>query len=195
MTNRFSLVFNGLNDVLARAANSPIAGIRERYQAVAPAFARPGWNTQQILELSLHSVAVPNVVIAHEDIHRFNDSTKQLTKFEPMEMMNVTFYDYINGSATAIIEAWKALCGDKKTGAIGFKEDYILPTASFFDYGPNAPAEDVPTAYAEFRMVNLYPASLALGEHSYEQGGTRKIQCQFAMDNLYPIFMKGRPVA
>lgn len=191
MQNRFSLIFNGLDAVLDRAKNSPIAAIRERYAAVEPAFARGNFTRAETLELGLLSVSIPQIAIGEEDVHRFNDSIKALTKFEPVTEMSVTFYDYINGSASAILQAWNALLGDKKTGAIGFKSDYALPSASFNIYGPQAPAEEEPTIFQEYQIVNLYPKTIELGEHSYANGESRKVTVQFLWDNLYPTAMQG----
>lgn len=186
-THRFTLRFKGLNRVLDRAKNSPLEAVRNRYNALAPAFEKPGWTVEQTLELGLLSVQVPNVMIAYEDVHRFNDSHKQLTKFEPTDEMSVVFYDYINGSASAIIGAWWALCGEKNTGAIGYKEDYVLPEASFIAFGPQAPAEDNPIKHDEYAIVNLAPRSVDLGEHSYENGAVRRVTCNFLFDNIYPV--------
>lgn len=185
-TNRYSLVFNGLDEVLARARTSPILSIRERYNALEPAFQKAGWTIGQTLELSLLSVTVPQIVIGIEDIHRFNDSVKALTKFEPVTEMAIVFYDYINGSASAIIQAWHALLGDKKTGAIGFKQDYALSSATFNIYGPQAPAEETPTIFQSYDVINLYPATIDLGEHSFENAAARRITSNFLFDNFYP---------
>lgn len=192
-SHRFSLVFNGLDTVLDRAKNSNLALVREKYNGLNSAFQKTGWTVAQTLELSLLSVTIPNIEIEMEDIHRFNDSFKALTKFAPVTEMTVQFYDYINGSPTAIIEAWRALCGDKRSGAIGFKEDYALSEANFFLYGPQAPAEEFPTPFETWVVINLYPKSIDIGEHSYEGGGVRKITCQFLFDNLYLKESIGRP--
>jgi len=191
--HRFSLVFNGLDQVLDRAKNSNLALVREKYNGLQSAFQKTGWTVSQTLELSLLSVNVPNIKIAMEDIHRFNDSFKALTKFEPVTEMQVTFYDYVNGSPTAILEAWRALCGDKRSGAIGFKEDYALPEANFYLYGPQAPAEEFPTPIEEWSIINLYPSSVEPGEHSYEGSGVRKLTAQFLFDNIYLKRSIGRP--
>lgn len=195
-TNRFTLVFDNLDQVLQKAATSPITSIKNRYNSLQAANLRDNFTASQVLELSLLSLTFPNVEIGRQDIHRFNDSIKALTKFEPTQEMQVTFYDYINGSASSILYSWYALLGDKFTGAIGFKEDYALGTASMYVYGPDAPAYD-DTQIAEgwfehHQFVNLYPVSIDLGEHSYENGEARKITCQFAFDNIYPVEYRGR---
>lgn len=191
MQNRFSLVFSGLDVVLDRAKNSPITSIAERYRVLEPAFAREGYTRSETLELGLLSVSIPTIMIGEEDVHRFNDSIKALTKFEPVTEMTVVFYDYINGSASAIIQAWNALLGDKATGAIGFKSDYALPKAQFNIYGPQAPAEETPTIFQQYEVVNLYPKSIELGEHSYANGESRKITVNFLWDNLFPVAAQG----
>ena len=60
-----------------------------------------------------------------------------------MEEMSISFYDYVNGSASAIMQLWHAFVGDKRTGAIGFKEDFVLRQAFFYVYGPDAPGYQV----------------------------------------------------
>lgn len=192
--HRFSLVFNGLDEILNRAKNSNLALVREKYAGLESAFQKTGWSVAQTLELSLMSVNIPNIEIETEDIRRFNDGFRVPTKFAIPGDMGVTFYDYVNGSPTAILEAWRALCGDKRSGAIGFKEDYALPAANFFLYGPQASAaEDLDDYWIErWEIINLYPRTVEVGEHTYD-GGVRKVTAQFALDNLYLIESRGRP--
>lgn len=194
-SHRFSLVFSGLEAVLDRAKNSNLELVRQKYEGLKSAFLKTGYTVEQTLEVSLHSVTIPNIELEFEDIHRFNDSFKALTKFAPVTEMQVMFYDYVNGSATAILEAWRALCGDKRSGALGFKEDYALSEANFYLYGPQAPAQDdLNSAWLErWVIINLYPKSVDTGEHSFEGGGVRKVTSQFLFDNIYLIESKGRP--
>lgn len=193
-SHRYTLQFNGLDAVMNRAKNSPLQAVRNRYTALEPAFLRAGWSLAETLELGLLSVQVPQIQIASEDVHRFNDSFKQLTKFEPIQEFQVVFYDFVNGSASAIINAWWALCGEKGTGAIGYKEDYLLESARFKSFGPQAPAEDVPVAHDEYDVISLYPTNVDLGEHSYENGAVRRVTCSFVCDNFVPIAARPRQV-
>ena len=194
-TNRFSLKFTGLGTIMSNLSNSTSIGY-ERYQAVSAALLNSGQTGStgiaNSLELSLLSVTWPKIEIERQDIYRFNDSIKAVTKFAPMAEMQVVFYDYINGSASAIMYAWQGLVGNKKTGAIGFKEDYICDGVLEV-YGPTAPGEgDAPTAYEKHQIVNMYPVDVDLGEHSYEGGEARKVTVLFALDNFYPLEYKNK---
>ena len=191
-SNRFSIHFKGLNNKLVnQASTSTLWGIAERYEAVKAALGEdPGTS----LELSLFSTNMPAVTIEHQFINRFNDGVKAVTKFAEMEDLEVSFWDYVNGSASAIMQLWHAFVGDKKTGAIGFKQDYVLPSAQFIVYGPDAPgySEDYVDTNGipwlqKYEIVNLFPLTVNLGEHSQESAEARKVEVTFAVDNIYPI--------
>ena len=198
-TNRWSIKFSGLAGIMQKAAASGSLG-KDRYDAVKDALinssqaAAGATAIQNSLELSLLSVTWPKIEVERQDIFRFNDSMKAVTKFAPMAEMQVVFYDYINGSASAIMYAWHGLVGNKKTGAIGFKEDYVCD--GFLEvYGPTAPGEESPTIFEQHQIVNMYPVDVDLGEHSYEGGEARKVTVLFALDNFYPISYKNKPVS
>jgi hypothetical protein len=190
-TNRWSLKFTGLDRVMENVKTKA----ETRNKATSPAFLSTSFpNVKQSLELSLLSVTWPKIEIERQDIYRFNDSIKAVTKFAPMAEMQVVFYDYINGSASAIMYAWQGLVGDKRSGAIGFKEDYICD-AELYMYGPQAPGQTEPTFYEKHQIVNMYPVDIDLGEHSYEGGEARKVTVLFALDNFYPLEYKNRPLS
>jgi len=200
--NRWTLEFIGLNSMLRAAKSSYLPWIRERYNAVEAAL---GNNTEDIgisLQISLTKFTVPKVSLASQDINRFNDSIKAITKFEVMEPLNVSFYDYVGGSASAIMQLWHGFVGDKKTGAIGFKEDFVLPRAFFYVYGPDAPGYNVvegaePDAsklevkevpwLQKYEIWNLFPSSVELGEHTNEDANAREVSCTFIIDNFFPV--------
>jgi len=190
-SNRFSIEFKGLGSKLIRAENSTLFGVAQRYEAVKNAI---GDNPEISLELSLFSASLPAVMIEHQFIGRFNDGVKAVTKFAEMEDMTITFWDYVNGSASAIMQLWHSMVGDKRTGAIGFKQDFVLPRAFFVVYGPDAPgysdefvAQNGVPWLQKYEVVNLFPKSVNLGEHSADTAEARKIECTFAVDNIYPI--------
>ena len=193
-TNRWSIKFVGLGSLLDQASSTKkLPGIHDRYNAVKEALGSGVTDIATNLELSLFSCQLPQVQLETQSIARFNDTIKTVTKFGEMEDMNVTFIDYVDGSASAIMQLWHSFVGDKKTGAIGFKEDYILPKAYFFVYGPDAPGYD--DTYVEqkgvpwlqcYEIVNLFPKSINLGEHS-DAADARKVEITFALDNIYPI--------
>lgn len=193
-TNRWSLKFVGLGTMLAQAATSAkLPGIQERYNAVKTALGGDVSEVAQNLELSLFSAQLPQVQLETQSIARFNDTIKAVTKFSEMEDMNVNFVDYVNGSSSAIMQLWHAFVGDKKTGAIGFKEDYVLPKAYFFVYGPDAPgySDEYVDQYGvpwlqKYEIVNLFPKSVNLGEHS-DNADSRKVEVVFGLDNIYPV--------
>ncbi len=204
-TNRWSLRFKGLKSMLERAKNSPLPAVQRRYEAckVAWEMNTSGFESEDvetILELSLFSVSLPSIKLETQDISRFNDSIKAVTKFAPMDDMNVVFWDYVDGSASAIMSLWHALVGDKVTGAIGFKQDFVLPEAYFYVYGPDAPGYNgtktgLETVHLDegnipylqkYEIWNLFPNSYELGEHS-DNAEARKITCSFSLDNIFPI--------
>jgi len=202
-TNRWSLEFRGLKAVIDRAKDHPLQAIKDRYNNVKVAWENrensDGFDLGTTLELSLFSVSVPSVKLESIDVSRFNDSIKAITKFSPMEEMQVVFWDYVDGSASAIMQIWHALVGDKVTGAIGFKQDYVLPKAYFYVYGPDAPGyignELDSSIYGvdtrgipyiqKYEIWNLFPTGIELGEHS-DAAEPRKVTCTFALDNIFP---------
>jgi hypothetical protein len=197
-TNRWSIKFDGLGKIMTNAQRNDSIAL-ERYNKLYSAFnaSSQSNNTatavQNSLELSLHSVTWPKIEIERQDIYRFNDSMKAVTKFSPMAEMQVVFYDYINGSASAIMYTWQGLVGNKQTGAIGFKETYVCD--GYLEvYGPTAPGETTPTVYEKHRIINMYPVDVDLGEHSYEGGEARKVTVLFALDNFYPVEYKNKPL-
>lgn len=192
--NRFSIRFENLDNMLRRAQNSELLPhLQERYAAVQGAL---GGEIAESLELSLLSAQFPSVGIEVVSIPHFNDFVKATTKFTEMEDMEITFIDYVNGSASAIMQLWHAFVGDKKTGAMGFKQDFVLPRASFMVYGPDAPGYDVESSgdipyLQKYVMVNVFPKTVNLGEHSSESAEARKVICTFALDNIYPEQING----
>lgn len=196
-SNRWSIKFVGLGTKLLEAAsgNKKLPGIQERYEAVKTALGGTGSATDIMhsLELSLFSATLPQVQLEAQPIARFNDTIKVVTKFSEMEDMNVHFIDYVDGSASAIMQLWHSFVGDKKTGAIGFKEDYILPKAYFYVYGPDAPgysddevaSEGVPYLQ-KYEIINIFPKSVNLGEHG-DNADSRKVEVVFGLDNIYPV--------
>lgn len=204
--NRFSLRFSGVNSILDRAKNHRLESVRRMYYATRDAITRPGNINAidgNILELSLASANLPNVTVETQDIFRFNDSNKTTTRFAPMEDFTCTFYDYVEGSASAFLHLWKSLVADKQTGAFGFKQEYILPEAFYIVYGPDAPgyevdaqgnynlgngvtAPEIPWIQVH-KIENLYPKTVNIGESSYETAEARKVECAFTIDNHYPV--------
>jgi len=199
-TNRWSLQFSGLRTVLDRARDSKLPAVADRYKNSQVAFDYPleESDVETTLELSLFSVSIPSVKLETQDISRFNDTIKAVTKFAPMDDMSVVFWDYVDGSASAIMQIWHALVGDKVTGAIGFKQDFVLPLAYFYVYGPDAPgysgeaidgvntdAGDIPYLQ-KYEIWNLFPNSVELGEHS-DSAEARKVTCTFSCDNIFPV--------
>lgn len=200
-TNRGTIRFGeGLKTLLDNAKNpnhpvyKDLPEVRDRIEKLSQAWYNPtdGYGVSDSLELSLLSYSWPKVETERGDIFRFNDSIKVVNKIAPITEMTVTFYDYINGSASAIMLAWSALVADKNTGAMGFKRDYALPTADIYGYGPNAPAEKNPTWYEWHQLTNLYPVDVDLGEQSYEGGEIRKVTVMFVYDNIVAKEYRGR---
>lgn len=201
-SNRWSLQFKGLEKMIKKAKTSKLPAVRARYENCKVAFevnsSSYNENIETILELSLFSTNIPSIKLETQDISRFNDSTKAVTKFAPMEDLSVVFWDYVDGSASAIMQLWHTLVGDKVTGAIGFKKDFTLPEAYFYVYGPDAPGYDgSPTGLEgyhlddnnipyiqKYEVWNLFPNSVELGEHS-DNGEARKVTCSFSCDNLF----------
>ena len=198
MSHRYSLRFEGLDAVIGRAQVNQLSNIAGTgtgtgllYSRLQPALGGDsGSAIARSLELSLLSVTVPPIEMETVEISRFHDTSKHISKFTTMGDMNVTFYDYVNGSASAIMYLWGSLVGDKRTGAISYKSEYILASARLIEYGPKAPAqaEDAEYVLAEHEMVNIYPKSIDIGEHSYEGAEVRKVQVTFSIDNIYPLY-------
>jgi hypothetical protein len=200
MSHRYSLRFEGLNEVIARAGASNLTNILTGvpnpgniYTRLGEAAGADGARMRENLELSLLSVSVPAIEMETVEIARFHDVSKHISKFSTMGDMNVTFYDYVDGSASAILFIWQSLVGDKRTGAISYKGEYILGSAKLIEYGPKAPGQPDDQEYilAEHMMVNIYPKSIELGEHSYDSAEVRKIQVNFSIDNIYPLYYRG----
>jgi len=199
--NRFTLKIDGINDLIVAAKSSKLPWIRHRYMAVRQALG--GDDIGQSLELSLKKVSLPSVKLETADITRFNDSIKALTKFGVMDEMSISFYDYVDGSASAIMQLWHAFVGDKRTGAIGFKQDFVK-NAHFFVYGPDAPGYEVVTSgedetqgkvlevpwLQKYEIWNLFPNSINLGEHS-DDATPREVECTFILDNIFPVGIRG----
>lgn len=195
-TNRFTLVFGNRLTTIIQNAQYYTGGVRDRYLGLKDALNFPNISIDKTLELSLFSVSLPQIELQTTDIFKFNDSYKSITKFSPTGDMAVSFYDYVSGSASAIMLLWHGLCGDKKTGAIGYKEDYVIPEADFYVFGPDAPAFETldPSVPIEHhKIINLYPRSIEMGEHSFESGDVRKVTVQFVFDNIYPVSYRGMP--
>jgi len=209
-TNRWSLEFAGLKSILNRAATSPLPAVRARYNACKTAFMftndekNTANDVEMMLQLSLFSVTLPSIKLETQDISRFNDSTKAVTKFAPLDDLQVEFWDYVDGSASAIMQVWHSLVGDKATGAIGYKKDFVLQQAFFYVYGPDAPGYDgtgvdmngkamtvngdagkIPYLQ-KYEVWNLFPTGVELGQHS-DNGEARKVNCTFACDNIFPV--------
>lgn len=191
-TNRFSLRFIGLTDLLLnKAPISPLFGVQTFYNAVKNAL---GGDPATSVEISLIKSNLPLPKLEVAEIPRFNDQFKTVTKFAPMDMFNVDFVDYVNGSTSAIMQLWRAFVGDKRTGAIGFKQDYVLPIANFYVYGPDAPGysdeycdeHGGPPYLQKYEIVNLYPVNVNMPDHDAAAGEFRKVNVEFACDNIYP---------
>ena len=194
-SNRFTLTFGQALTNIITNAQFYAGGVGERYQGLKDALRFPNLSIDKSLELSLLSVGLPNIEIETQDVFKFNDSYKSTTKFAVTSEMAVTFYDYVSGSASAIMLMWHGLVGDKKTGAMGYKEDYVVPEADFFVFGPDAPGFenlDPSIPIEQHKIINLYPKSVELGEHSYEGGEIRKVNIQFSFDNIFPVAYRSK---
>lgn len=187
--NRWSIRFVGLKDkLLTKAPNSPLPGVRKRYDIVKGLL---GNDPASVLEISLASSNFPTIGVDTAFIPRFNDGIKTVTKFVEMEDLKVDFYDYVNGSASAIMMLWQAFVADKETGAIGFKQDFVLDKAEFYVYGPDAPGYDVQSSaeipyLQKYQLVNLFPKKVTMPEHT-DSAEPRKVSVEFALDNCFPL--------
>jgi hypothetical protein len=202
MSHRFSLKFDGLSIIMERVRANTLTNltlsntanktgsIYDRLSAAALGNFSTDNDIVKNLELSLLSVSVPAIEMETVEVARFHDTAKHISKFSTMGDMNVTFYDYVDGSASAIMFMWQSLVGDKRTGAISYKQEYVLSNARLVEYGPKSPARDDGTEVrlAEHQIVNIYPKSIELGEHSYEGADIRKIQVNFSVDNIFPLY-------
>jgi hypothetical protein len=196
MSHRFSLKFNGLNKIM-KIAEARVdrykfdtqETAKNRYQWLKEAFTNS--QEEQQLELALLSCNLPATDMEVVEASRFHDTARHISKFQTQGDMECSFYDYISGSASALMFVWQGLVGDRRTGAISYKYEYALPNARLIEYGPTAPAEgDAPVPLAEHMIVNLYPKTVNLGEHSYESAQIRKVSVTFACDNIFPLYYK-----
>ena len=155
-------------------------------------------NPSDVLNLSLLSCTVPAFEFETGDVNRYNDTIKHITKFSAVNDMSTSFYDYINGSATAIMLAWQSKVGFKLTGEIGYKSQYTCDL-DLFVYGPNRPGyrassadgvnyNDTPSndLLMQFKIFNAYPRSVDIGEFSYDSAEIKKVQVQFGYDMIVP---------
>jgi hypothetical protein len=194
MSHRFSLSFGSeLKDILTRASKrvdlysiTGKDGAKNRYDWLSSAFDTANPETE--LELALLSCNLPPTEMEVVEASRFHDTARHITKFQTQGDMECTFYDYVNGSASAIMSIWQGLVGDRRTGAISYKREYSISGARLIEYGPTAPAEAEPMPLAEHAIVNLYPKTINLGEHSYESAQIRKVSVTFACDNIFPLY-------
>jgi hypothetical protein len=188
--NRFSIRFLGLNEkLLTVAPASPLWGVQKRYQAVRAAL---GTNPEESLEIGLVSASHPAITLGIADLPKFNDVARMVTKFDPLEPMTVSFLDYVNGSASAIMLLWHAFVGDKRTGAIGFKQDFVLPKAELYCYGPDAPGYEVESPgeipyLQKYEIINLFPTQVKPSDFTSENADPRRVEVTFYMDNIYPV--------
>lgn len=154
-------------------------------------------NPTQILNLSLASCTVPAFEFETGDVNRFNDTIKHITKFSTINDMSSTFYDYINGSATAIMLAWQSVVGFKLTGEINYKSKYVCDM-NLYVYGPNRPGYKMSTntdsadsaekdLIMQFKIFNAYPRSIDIGDFSYDNAEIKKITVQFGYDMIVPV--------
>lgn len=199
--NRFSIEFIGLDTMLRAAQNSYLPWIRERYEAVESALGQGSEDIGISLQLSLQNVSLPSITLGTQEIDHFNDVIRAVTKFDVLDELSINFMDYVGGSASAIMQLWHAFVGDKKTGAIGFKEDYTLPRAFFYVYGPDAPGYNVVDGEPDegrlevdevpwlqkYEIWNLFPSAVNLGEHSAGDAEAREVECTFIIDNIFPV--------
>ena len=157
-----------------------------------------GSGTADVLNLSLLSCTIPAFEFETGDLNHFNDTVKHLTKFSAVNDMGTSFYDYINGSATAIMLAWQSTVGFKLTGEMGYKEDYVCDM-DLYVYGPNRPGINEVNiqdeALMQYKILNAWPRSVDVGEFSYDSAEIKKVQVQFAYDMIIPVMIKGESLA
>ena len=90
-TNRWTVHFENLDEILLRAATSKLPAIKKRYESCKVALG----NLTEVattLELSLFSVGIPSIKLETIDVTRFNDSIKAVTKFAPMDEVSIVFW-------------------------------------------------------------------------------------------------------
>jgi hypothetical protein len=228
MSNRFLLtadvttirdIVNGNNSFGTTAANTvvtqPISKLKKLNQlaggndSVFGEETKPGKSTATVLDLSLLSCMIPAFEFETAEVNRFNDSVKHITKFSASNDMSAVYYDYINGSAAAIMLAWQSAVGFKLTGEIGYKKKYTCDM-DLYVYGPNrssypvfksattsgatgtAAGGEQTTDSAEyellmqFKIKNAFPRSVDLGDFSYDSAEVRKVTVQFGYDMIIP---------
>lgn len=158
---------------------------------------------QTVLNLSLLSCTIPSFEFETGELNHFNDSVKHLSKFSTTNDMSAVFYDYINGSATAIMLAWQSAVGFKLTGQLGYKEDYVCDMDLHL-YGPNRPGY-IPNGTSsdnrndsvesgslmQYKILNAWPRSVDIGEFSYDGAEIKKVTVQFSYDIIVPFMVKG----
>jgi hypothetical protein len=157
-----------------------------------------------VLNLSLLSATIPAFEFEAAELNHFNDTVKHLSKFSTVNDMNATYYDYINGSATAIMLAWQSMVGFKLTGEMGYKEDYVCDM-DLYVYGPNRPGitpsnsagTDSPEieALMQYKILNAWPRSVDVGDFSYDNTEIKKVIVQFSYDIIVPVLIRSEPLA
>ena len=154
-------------------------------------------NPTQVLNLSLISCTIPAFEFETGDVNRFNDTIKHITKFSPINDMSSSFYDYINGSSTAIMLAWQSVIGFKLTGEINYKSKYVCDL-DLFVYGPNRPGYKMSNdnnstdsvekdLIMQFKIFNAFPRSIDIGDFSYDNAEIKKVNVQFGYDMIVPV--------
>lgn len=235
MSNRFLLtadittirdIVNGNNttgDKTTGSVTQPISKLKKLNQlaggddAVFGEETKTGRSTATILDLSLLSCTIPAIEFETAEVSRFNDSVKHITKFSTTNDMSAVYYDYINGSAAAIMLAWQSAVGFKLTGEIGYKKKYTCDM-DLYIYGPNRSSypvyknATVTTAASstnsveqttdspeyellmQFKIKNAFPRSVDLGDFSYDTAEVRKVTVQFGYDMIIPYKNKIRNI-
>jgi hypothetical protein len=225
MSNRFLLtadvttirdIVNGSNSTgtAAGVVKQPISKLKKLNQlaggndSVFGEETKTGKSTATVLDLSLLSCMIPAFEFETAEVNRFNDSVKHITKFSASNDMSAVYYDYINGSAAAIMLAWQSAVGFKLTGEIGYKKKYTCDM-DLYVYGPNRSSYPVyksattsgATGAAggeqttdspeyellmQFKIKNAFPRSVDLGDFSYDSAEVRKVTVQFGYDMIIP---------
>jgi hypothetical protein len=157
-----------------------------------------------VLNLSLLSATIPAFEFEAAELNHFNDTVKHLSKFSTANDMSAVYYDYINGSATAIMLAWQSMVGFKLTGEMGYKEDYVCDM-DLYVYGPNRPGvtpnttggTDSPEieALMQYKILNAWPRSVDVGDFSYDNTEIKKVTVQFSYDIIVPVLIRSEPLA
>lgn len=153
-----------------------------------------GKTSNDILNLSLLSCTIPAFEFEAAELNHFQDTVKHITKFSTSNDISAVYYDYINGSATAIMLAWQSRLGFKLTGEIGYKSQYVCDM-DLYVYGPNRPGyrtqesegdSSSNEALMQFKIFNAYPRSVDIGEFSYDNTEIKKVTVQFGYDMIIP---------